>query len=210
MPRNLKNARSYLICLVSLTPILAQSFDPLTAMAGMQAAEGILDQGSKVDDAVELTESIGELASETEVSADLVKESENTIKRLEGINSQISESKYFTSEARDLASFDLSRSKTLASRLKKVSQKIRQGKRIYGFLSGKKGAQNTGLQIEQIRINQRMLDELQNMRIGQFNEYLENKEHKIQLQVSLENSLKEEEQNYQKRLRNFRSKRGAL
>lgn len=193
-----------------IVPFQSQGFDPISAMAAVQTVEGVLDQGSQIDDAIDLAESVGELANESAVSEDLVKESDNFVKRLESINNQINESKHFSSELKDLTNFDLSRSRTLASKLKSVSRKIKQGKRIYNYLSGKKGSQSPGLQIEQIRINQRMLDELQNMRIGQFNSYLEDKENKVQLQVSLENSLKEEEAYYQKRLRSFRAKRGSL
>lgn len=193
-----------------IVPFHSQGFDPISAMAAVQTVEGVIDQGSQIDDAIDLAESVSDLANESAVSEDLVKESDNFVKRLENLNNQINESKHFSSELKDLTNFDLSRSKSLASKLKTVSRKIKQGKRIYNFLSGKKGSQSPGLQIEQIRINQRMLDELQNIRIGQLNGYLEDKENKVQLQVSLENSLKEEEAYYQKRLRAFRSKRGSL
>lgn len=185
------------------------AFDPVTAMATVQTVDSVFNHASHIDSAVELGEAINDLANESAVNPDLIRESEDIVKRLENLNSKISQTRQASNEIKDLLNFDLSRSKDLAGKLRNISQKIRQGKRLYSLIKGK-GNSGPGLQIEQIRINQRILDELQNIRIGQFNQYLEDKERKVQLQVSLESSLKEEESNYQKRLKAFRSRRGKL
>lgn len=195
--------------LVLILGIRCYAFDPITAMASVQTFDSVMGGMQSMDSAIELGEAINDLASESAVNPELIRESEGFVKRLENLNSQISETRQTSNDLKELLNFDLSRSKDLAGKLRQVSQKLRQGKRLFKLLSGKK-SDGPGLQIEQIRINQRILDELQNMRIGQFNQYLEDKERKVQMQVSLENSIKEEESNYQKRLKSFRSRRGKL
>lgn len=185
------------------------AIEPMTVMATVSTIDGVLNHADKIDSTIDLVDAINDLANESALNPDLINESEALVKRLEKLNSQVAQTKYTTSEIKDFLNFDLSRSKDLAGKLRNLSQKIRQGKRLQSMILGKKNP-SPALQIEQVRINKRILDELQNMRITQLNQYLEDKEQKVRLQVSLENSLKEEEANYQKRFKVFRSRKGKL
>lgn len=188
---------AFLITLVS--GIHARAFDPLTAGLGLDAADKLMEG---VEEAADMGEAMTDLMQESEVDENLVREMEANVKRLEEVQAQYRSMKSTSRDVQDFLDFDLSRSKTLASKVRKVASKIRQGRRLVGMFS-KKG-QSTALQIEQVKLNYRILDEMRNMRLQAFNAYLEDKERKAKFASAMEKSLEEEKKFREEKFRNFK------
>lgn len=186
------------------------AFDPFSAISGAQSLGNFMS-GSGIDGALDLGDALADLMKEAEVDESLIREMDNNVKRLEELNSKVRELGHVSGEVQSLFVFDLARSKSLASKLRNITGKIRQGKRVYSLLKGLGGKQGAAaIQIEQVRLNYRVLDELRNIRLTQFNQYLEERERRANLQAGLEKTLEEEKSYRAARLSEFESKKGSL
>lgn len=188
---------SYLV-LIALIPFEARAFDPFTLGVGMGAMDSALDSAGE---AADMGEAMLDLMNESEVDESLVKEMEANVKRLEELQSTLRNAKSTSQDLQNFLDFDLSRSKTLASKVRNVASKMRQGKRLLGMFN-KKTAQ-TGLQIESVRLNYRILDELRNIRLQEFSRYFQEKEKDARLRVAIEKTLKEEQKHVDEMIRKF-------
>jgi hypothetical protein len=190
-----------------MIPVQSFGFNPFKVLSPVTS----VIETSSVDEALDFSDAVVDLMDESGVSESTVQELESHVKRLEAVKSQINEINYIGSEFRSFTDFDLNRSKSLAQKLRTISRKIKQGKRITQFFSKKTGkTSSASLQIEQIRVNYQILDEMRNLRISQFNQYLEEKERKIKLQAALEEALKTEHKEIKTQLSKFKRSRKTL
>lgn len=195
------------LSLILVIPLQSWSFNPFKVLSPMTS----VIETTSVDEALDLSDAVVDLMDESEVNEATIEELESHVKRLEAVKSQINEINYIGSEFRSFTEFDLSRSKSLAQKLRTISRKIRQGKRISQFFSKKTGKTSTAsLQVEQIRVNYQLLDEMRNLRIAQFNQYLEEKERKIRLQAALEEALKTEQKEIKSQLLKMKRNKKSL
>ena len=156
-------------------------FNPVAAMAATQAIENAADTADATID----------LAQEAMVDEDLIREAEANVKRLEKLNANIRDTHGMSQELKSFSDFDLSRSKTLAGKLRQVVSKTRQGKRLFSLFGGK--SQNSAIQVENVKLNYRILDELRNIRLTEFSRHIEEQESRVKFQLAVERILKEEE-----------------
>lgn len=198
MPFSLKSKLFWLQFLaLSIWPRLSPALNPVAAVTAAEKIDEVLDTGEAAID----------LMYDSSIDESLVQELESNVKRLEKINRGIKDTKYVSEQVKELSEFDLSRSKSMAEKMRYLSSKIKHGKRVSNLLSGGK-VRPAMLQVEQVKLSYRMLDELRNIRLYELNKMIEERERKVQTQIIFEKVLKEESQNRRTKWQAFRAKKG--
>lgn len=177
--------------------VRAYGFNPVAAMAAVQT----------IDEAMDTTDAAIDLAQETGVDEDLIREAEANVQRLEKLNSGIKKANYISEEIKSFSDFDLSRSKSFASKLRQLTNKARQGKRLMTMITGQK--QSSGLQVEAVKVNFRMLDELRNIRLAEFNRYMLEREQDFEARKAIEKVLQEESKARERKWSLYKKKTGS-
>jgi len=157
---------------------------------GMRLVDELL---GKTEDVMDLTDAARDLSDEMNVSEEMTEELDTQARRLEEVDRNLSKVKSTDRATRDFLRFDIHRAKTLAGKLRMVSRKIREGRAILNLFNGgssKKAA--IKLQVEEIKISQRLLDETRSLRLMMMNEYLMEQERDARLKIKMQEILESE------------------
>lgn len=155
------------------------AFDPTSIASGIGGALGAVDEG--IDVGFALTDLLGEL----EVSPESEEEVGRATKELEKLRDRAGELNSNREEINDLLQTDLSTAKSLSDKLRAVKNMITASKRIAEIMGLRPKAGTAATQIQQLKINSMILDELQAIRRQMFLAQLEERQNKVRRELLL-------------------------
>lgn len=162
---------------VALWNATARAFDPTALVGGVM---GGMDEG--IDVGFALTDLLGEL----EVSPESEEEVGRATKELEKLRDRAGELNSNRQEINDLLQTDLSTAKSLSDKLRAVKNMITASKRIAEIMGLRPKAGTAASQIQQLKINSMILDELQAIRRQMFLANFEERKDKVQRSLLLD------------------------
>lgn len=161
---------------ISIVPFKTQAFDPTSLLTATQSLSGVLGGLDKVDEMADLgfalTDLLSELGVETESEADI----DRAAKKLEDLNSRARDLKWTHQEIKQALESDLRQTGSLKEKLRGLRTMISASKRIAEIMGVRPKAAERASQIQSIRINSMILEELQAQRRQEYLAYLEKKE----------------------------------
>lgn len=166
--------------LISLTTSLWESqafaWDPTTVATSAQAISGILGGLDKADEVADVGFSLQDLLSELGSEPSGEAEINHTVKKLEDLNSKARDLRWSQQEIRAALEMDLKSGNSLRSSIKSLKHMISASKRIAEITGLRPKAGERAAQIQSIRINSMILEELQSLRRAQMLAYLDQRE----------------------------------
>jgi hypothetical protein len=171
----LKIFKMFIFSVLSL-PLAAFAFDPMTIAAGMQAVSSIMGSLDKVDEMADLGFAFGDLLGELGVETGSEEEISRSVGRLEELNRKAQDLKWSGQDIRQALQSDLNSANSLKDKLKALRNMISASKRIATIMGVRPKAGVAATQIQNIKINSMILEELQAQRRQQFLVYLEARE----------------------------------
>lgn len=180
------------IVLVVITGSSASAFDPFTIAAGAQAVSGILGTMREADELADAGFAVADLVDELDIDTETDQEIEAQVRRLEEIERQSRTLREGERDIKSLIGQDLARSRSFASRVRRVRDMIKTTKRLAALMGLRPKAGETGLKVQEARLQYMILDELMAIRRMQFESTLENKEQRAKYQLALGQVLEEE------------------
>lgn len=171
---------------LSVTTSFAWAFDPTAIAMGGQALSGVLGGLDKADEMADIGFVFGDLLSELGVETGTNEEINRAVTRLEGLNAKARELRWNETEIKDALASDLNEANSLKERIKTLRTMISASKRIAEIMGVRPKAGERASQIQNIRINSMILEELQAQRRQQFLAYLEAKEAKSRRDLLLQ------------------------
>jgi len=178
-------------------PDIAQGIGVIVGGGGGGSAEGgmrVVDELlGKTEDVMDLTDAARDLSDEMNVSEEMTEELDTQARRLEEVDRNLSKVKSTDRATRDFLRFDIHRAKTLAQKLRLLGRKIREGRAILNLFNGGSAKKATlKLQVEEIKISQRLLEETRSLRLMMMNEYLMEQERDARLKIKMQEILESE------------------
>jgi hypothetical protein len=180
------------IVLIVITGSTAYAFDPFTIATGAQAVSGILGSIREVDELADAGFAVADLVDELDIDTETDQEIEIQVRRLEEIERQSRSLRDGERDIKSLIGQDLARSRSFASRVRRVRDMIQTTKRLAALMGLRPKAGEKGLKVQEARLQYMILDELMAIRRMQFESALENKEQRAKYQLALGQVLEEE------------------
>lgn len=180
------------IVLVVITGSSASAFDPFTIAAGAQAVSGILGTMREADELADAGFAVADLVDELDIDTETDQEIEAQVRRLEEIERQSRTLREGERDIKSLIGQDLARSRSFASRVRRVRDMIKTTKRLAALMGLRPKAGEKGLKVQEARLQYMILDELMAIRRMQFEIALESKEQRAKYQLALGQVLEEE------------------
>ncbi len=172
---------------ISLSGSKGLAFDPTALVGGVL---GGVDEGINVGFA--LTDLLGEL----DVAPESEEEVRKAVGELEKLSSKVNQYNSNQKEVASLLQTDLSKAKTLQDKIRAVKTMISASKRIAEIMGVRPKAGAAAAQVQQMKINSMILDELQAIRRQMFLSSLANRESEARRSILL-NDIVESERNHQ-------------
>lgn len=180
------------IVLIVVTGSQALAFDPFTIAAGVQAVSGIMGSLREADEMADAGFAVADLVDELDIDTETDQEIETQVKRLEEIERQSRNLRDGERDIKSLIGQDLARSRSFASRIRRVRDMIQTTKRLAAMMGLRPKSGEKGLKVQEARLQYMILDELMAIRRMQFESALENKEQRANYQLALGQVLEEE------------------
>lgn len=188
--------RAIVCVLISLTSSLWRSqafaWDPTTLATGAQAVSGIIGGLDKADEVAGIGFALSDLLSELGVEAGADDELNHAVTRLEELNSKALELRWSERDIKEALASDLNQANSFKEKLRALKNMISASKRIAEIMGVRPKAGDRASQIQSIKINSMILEELQAMRRAQFLSYLESKESKTKRNILLQQIVEKE------------------
>ena len=166
--------------------ISARAWDPTVIATGFQAVSGVLGGLDKADEMVDIGFALGDLLSELGVETGSEEEMGRAVSRLEELNRKARDLKWSSQEIKQALESDLSHANSLKDRLKGLRNMISASKKIAEVMAVRPKAGTAASQVQNLRINSMILEELQGQRRQQFLAYLEQKEKQSRRDIFLQ------------------------
>lgn len=180
------------IALIVVTSSNALAFDPFTIAAGVQAVSGIMGSMREADEMADAGFAVADLVDELDIDTETDQEIEAQVKRLEEIERQSRNLRDGERDIKSLLGQDLARSRSFASRIRRVREMIQTTKRLAAMMGFRPKSGEKGLKVQEARLQYMILDELMAIRRMQFESALANKEQSAKYQLALGQVLEEE------------------
>lgn len=180
------------IVLIVMTGSNALAFDPFTIAAGVQAVSGIMGSIREADEMADAGFAVADLVDELDIDTETDQEIEAQVKRLEEIERQSRNIRDGERDIKSLIGQDLARSRSFASRIRRVRDMIQTTKRLAAMMGLRPKSGEKGLKVQEARLQYMILDELMAIRRMQFEHALESKEQRAKYQLALGQVLEEE------------------
>ncbi|MDG0816483.1 hypothetical protein [Bdellovibrio svalbardensis] len=171
---------------ISLSGSKGLAFDPTTLASGLTGAFGTIDETIGVGFA------LSDLLGELDVSPESEEEVRKAVGELEKLNSRVGEVNANSREVHQLLQADLSRAKSLQEKLRAIKTMIAASKRIAEVMGFRPKAGSYAAQVQQLKINSMILDELQAIRRQMFLSSLEERQNKARRSILLESIVEQE------------------
>lgn len=186
------SVRCVSIVLIVITGSKAYAFDPFTIAAGVQAVSGIMGSLREADEMADAGFAVADLVDELDIDTETDQDIEAQVKRLEEIERQSRNLRDGERDINSLIGQDLARSRSFASRIRRVRDMIQTTKRLAAMMGLRPKSGEKGLKVQEARLQYMILDELMAIRRMQFESALENKERRANYQLALGQVLEEE------------------
>lgn len=180
------------IVLIVMTGSNAFAFDPFTIAAGVQAVSGIMGSLREADELADAGFAVADLVDELDIDTETDQEIDAQVKRLEEIERQSRNIRDGERDIKSLIGQDLARSRSFASRIRRVRDMIQTTKRLAAMMGLRPKSGEKGLKVQEARLQYMILDELMAIRRMQFENALESKEQRAKYQLALGQVLEEE------------------
>ncbi|WP_413942685.1 hypothetical protein [Bdellovibrio sp. HCB-162] len=167
-------------------------FDPTLIASGAETISGILGGLDKADEVADIGFALGDLLSELGVDNGTEAQMDKTIKRLEDLNQKAKELKWSHAEIKEALESNLSESRSLKERINSLRSMIAASKKIAAILAVRPKAGEKANQVQLIRVNSMILEELQDMRRAQFLALMEQREIKARRDIFLQEIIEKE------------------
>ena len=166
--------------------IKASAFDPTAIITQNLFLPGITGASEVVDDIGDLGFSFLDLMDDLGVETGVEESLDSSIKRLEEINKMARDLKWTEEDIRQNILVDLNGMKSAKEKINAVRKMIAASKRVAEVIRVKPKTGERAAQMQAIKINSMILEELQAQNRRQLSQYLENKEHSRKREVLIQ------------------------
>lgn len=169
--------------LITISTVRVMAFDPFTAMAAADHAYSLMN---KVDEAADVGFALTDLLEELGIDSDSEEqEIQSALDRIDSVYSRSRELQWAGNDISESMRGDLVKGKNIAKRIKALKNTIQSSKKIAVLMGVRPKAGEKAVQIQEIKIDSMILEELQSIRRAQYLSYLEDKEAKNKREVFL-------------------------